>query len=389
MSSALQFPILQFPKGFKGGAVAAGIKKSGLDLALIVNEGPSNFATGVFTSNQILAAPVVWTQKALQDSKLKAVLLNSGGANACTGKLGEAAVSRSAEEVAQAINSNPQSIGVCSTGMIGVQLPMESVVSGIKKALEKLSDDSLLDCASAIMTTDSHPKTSLVSLRKSSFAGIDKGACMLAPSLATMLSVVMTDAVVEEREAEAIFLEVCERTFNRVDSDGCTSTNDTVLFLASGASGEKIENIELRKVLTQVCSDLALQLISDAEGHTKIISIKTKGARSERDAVEVGRACARNNLLKCALFGEDPNWGRVLAAIGTTKAIMDPNRIDVTINGVRVCIDSAPGESRERVNLKKKDISIVIDLKSGDFDAEILTNDLSVEYVHENSAYST
>ena len=389
MSSSLQFPILQFPKGFKGGAVAAGIKKSGLDLALIVNEGPSNFATGVFTSNQILAAPVVWTQKALQDSKLKAVLLNSGGANACTGKLGEAAVSRSAEEVAQAINSNAQSIGVCSTGMIGVHLPMELVVSGIKKALEKLSDDSLLDCASAIMTTDSHPKTSLVSLGKSSFAGIAKGAGMLAPSLATMLSVVMTDAVVEEREAEAIFLEVCERTFNRVDSDGCTSTNDTVLFLASGASGEKIDNIELRKVLTQVCSDLALQLISDAEGHTKIISIKTTGARSERDAVEVGRACARNNLLKCALFGEDPNWGRVLAAIGTTKAIMDPNRIDVTINGVRVCIDSAPGESREKVNLKNKEISIVIDLKSGDFDAEILTNDLSVEYVHENSAYST
>jgi len=263
------------------------------------------------------------------------------------------------------------------------------VVSGIKKALEKLSDDSLLDCASAIMTTDSHPKTSLVSLGKSSFAGIAKGAGMLAPSLATMLSVVMTDAVVEDREAEAIFLEVCERTFNRVDSDGCTSTNDTVLFLASGASGEKIDNIELRKVLTQVCSDLALQLISDAEGHTKIISIKTMGARSERDAVEVGRACARNNLLKCALFGEDPNWGRVLAAIGTTKAIMDPNRIDVTINGVRVCIDSAPGESREKVNLKKKEVSIVIDLKSGDFDAEILTNDLSVEYVHENSAYST
>lgn len=380
---------LQFPKGFKGGAVAAGIKKSGLDLALIVNEGPSNFATGVFTSNQILAAPVVWTQKALQDSKLKAVLLNSGGANACTGKLGEAAVSRSAEEVALAINSNAQSIGVCSTGMIGVQLPMEMVVSGIKKALEKLSDDSLLDCATAIMTTDSHPKISVVSLGKSSFAGIAKGAGMLAPSLATMLSVVMTDAVVEEREAEAIFLEVCERTFNRVDSDGCTSTNDTVLFLASGASGAKIDNIELRKVLTQVCSDLALQLISDAEGHTKIISIKTMGARSERDAVEVGRACARNNLLKCALFGEDPNWGRVLAAIGTTKAIMDPNRIDVTINGVRVCIDSAPGESREKVNLKNKEISIVIDLKSGDFDAEILTNDLSVEYVHENSAYST
>jgi glutamate N-acetyltransferase/amino-acid N-acetyltransferase len=331
MSSSPHFPILQFPKGFKGGAVAAGIKKSGLDLALIVNEGPSNFATGVFTSNQILAAPVIWTQKAIQDSKLKAVLLNSGGANACTGKLGEAAVSRSAEEVALAINSNAESIGVCSTGMIGVQLPMELIVSGIKKALEKLSDDSLLDCASAIMTTDSHPKTSLVSLGKSSFAGIAKGAGMLAPSLATMLSVVMTDAVVEEREAEAIFLEVCERTFNRLDSDGCTSTNDTVLFLASGASGEKIDNIELRKVLTQVCSDLALQLISDAEGHTKIISIKTMGARSERDAVEVGRACARNNLLKCALFGEDPNWGRVLAAIGTTKAIMDPNRIDVTI----------------------------------------------------------
>jgi len=380
---------LQFPKGFKGGAIAAGIKKSGLDLALIVNEGPSNFATGVFTSNQILAAPVVWTQKALQESKLKAVLLNSGGANACTGKLGEAAVARSAEEVALAMRSNAQSIGVCSTGMIGVQLPMELIVGGIKKAFAKLSDNSLLDCASAIMTTDSHPKTSLASSGNSNFAGIAKGAGMLAPSLATMLSIVMTDAVVEEREAEAIFQEVCERTFNRVDSDGCTSTNDTVLFLASGASGKRIDSIELRKVLTQICGDLSLQLISDAEGHTKIISIKTMGARSERDAIEVGRACARNNLLKCALFGEDPNWGRVLAAIGTTKAIMDPNRIDVTMNGVRVCIDSAPGESREEVNLKEKEISIVIDLKSGDYDAEILTNDLSVKYVHENSAYST
>jgi glutamate N-acetyltransferase/amino-acid N-acetyltransferase len=239
------------------------------------------------------------------------------------------------------------------------------------------------------MTTDSHPKISTSSSGNITFTGIAKGAGMLAPSLATMLSVVMTDAIVDESEAATVFEEVCERTFNRIDSDGCTSTNDTVLFLASGASGEKIESSQLRSALTEVCSNLAYQLISDAEGHTKIISIKTLGARSERDAVEVGRACARNNLLKCALFGEDPNWGRVLAAIGTTKAIMNPKTVDVSINGVRVCVNSAPGEPRELVNLKEKQISIEINLKTGDYSAEILTNDLSVEYVHENSAYST
>jgi glutamate N-acetyltransferase/amino-acid N-acetyltransferase len=379
----------RFPRGFIGGAVAAGIKKSGLDLALIVNEGPTHFATGVFTSNQILAAPVTWTQNAIRGGRLDAVLLNSGGANACTGEAGELAVTRSAEKVSLGLNTDSLHIGICSTGMIGVQLPLDPLLDGIEKTLKNLSGESLVDCATAIMTTDSHPKISTSSSGNITFTGIAKGAGMLAPSLATMLSVVMTDAIVDEREAATIFEEVCERTFNRIDSDGCTSTNDTVLFLASGASGEKIESSQLRSALTEVCSNLAYQLISDAEGHTKIISIKTLGARSERDAVEVGRACARNNLLKCALFGEDPNWGRVLAAIGTTKAIMNPKTVDVSINGVRVCVNSAPGEPRELVNLKEKQISIEINLKTGDYSAEILTNDLSVEYVHENSAYST
>ncbi|NDA41798.1 MAG: bifunctional ornithine acetyltransferase/N-acetylglutamate synthase, partial [Actinobacteria bacterium] len=218
---------------------------------------------------------------------------------------------------------------------------------------------------------------------------VAKGAGMLAPSLATMLSVVMTDAQVDPGNAEQIFRNVCDKTFNRIDSDGCTSTNDTVFFLASGASGVQLSNEELESALTKICSDLASQLIADAEGHSKIVSITTINAKSERDAVEIGRACARNNLLKCALHGEDPNWGRILAAIGTTNAVIDPQRIDVSLNGVWVCKSSAPGEARESVDMKGERIDILIDLHVGSATATILTNDLTAMYVHENSAYAT
>ena len=266
---------------------------------------------------------------------------------------------------------------------------MEKIEAGITEAIDSLSSSGLHDAAQAIMTTDSKPKISSLQFNDTTTVGIAKGAGMLAPSLATMLSVIMTDATFDANLATEIFHEVCEKTFNRIDSDGCTSTNDTVFFLSSGASDVILDSEQIRQVLTDLCSDLAAQLIADAEGHTKVISIKTINAKSERDAVEIGRACARNNLLKCALHGEDPNWGRVLAALGTTNAVMDPQRIDVSLNGVMVCRDSAPGEPRESVNLKGEKIEIVIDLKIGNSTATIQTNDLSAMYVHENSAYAT
>ena len=381
--------MIEFPKGFRGAAVAAGIKKSGLDLTLIINEGRTKFATGVFTTNQVAAAPVRWTQEILKGRALDGVLLNSGGANAATGERGAADVKATAAAVAKALRNEDLKLAICSTGMIGIPLPMEKVLPGIEVLPEKLGSGQLLDCATAIMTTDSKPKIAEYEHHDSRFVGIAKGAGMLAPSLATMLSVIMTDAEVNAVEAEEVFAEVCEETFNRIDSDGCTSTNDTVLFLASGESNGSISKTDLRTALLNVCKSLAEQLIGDAEGHTKVIEIKTINAKSARDAVAVGRACARNNLLKCALFGEDPNWGRVLAAVGTTRAVMDPNQIDISINGVEVCRKSSPGAPREEVNLKKERIEIVINLHSGNSEASIFTNDLSVQYVHENSAYST
>lgn len=378
------------PKGFRGAGVAAGIKSSGKrDVALIVNDGPQLFGTAVFTTNQIVAAPVIWSREVVRDLEISAVLLNSGGANACTGPEGFADTHASAEAVARELQISASNVAICSTGMIGVRLPMDLLLQGLAAAGSGLKFDSLTDLAEAIMTTDSHPKTATAKLGDCEISGIAKGAGMLAPSLATMLSVVMTDSMVDPKVAATIFEEVCERTFNRIDSDGCTSTNDTVLFLASGASGKSLSVEELRAGLMQVCSELAYQLIADAEGHSKIISISTINAKSERDAVEIGRACARNNLLKCALHGEDPNWGRILAALGTTKAVLDPLNIDVTLNGVQVCRASAPGESRDLVDMKGERIDIVIDLHIGSAAATIFTNDLTAEYVHENSAYST
>jgi len=381
---------IRLPHGFRAAGVVAGLKKSGKkDLALIVNDGPQLFGSAVFTTNQIVAAPVVWSRQVVKDNQVKAVLLNSGGANACTGPEGFADTHASAEKVAELISDSSGDVVICSTGLIGERLAMTKLLDGIEVAVANLSSASINDAAEAIMTTDSIPK--LANSKGDGFevSGIAKGAGMLAPALATMLSVVMTDAKVDPRKAERIFEEVCEVTFNRIDSDGCTSTNDTVLFMASGASGVEPSDQQLREALMTLCASLAYQLIADAEGHSKIIAITTVNAKSERDAVEIGRACARNNLLKCALHGEDPNWGRILAALGTTKAVIDPLSVDVKLNGVEVCKASAPSQGRANVDLKGERIDIEIDLHVGSASATILTNDLTAEYVHENSAYST
>ena len=378
------------PLGFRGAGVSAGIKSSGAkDLTLIVNDGPQLFATAVFTSNQVVAAPVTWTRQVIKDQTMAAVLLNSGGANACTGPDGFADTHKSAEKVAEVLGISSGDVGICSTGLIGVRLPMDALLQGIDNACQNLSPESLLDVASGIMTTDSKPKIETFEINGTKFVGIAKGAGMLAPALATMLSVIMTDAIVETHSAIEIFKDAIDRTFNRIDSDGCTSTNDTVIFMSSGASGVTLSKSDLQIAVTKVADSLAHQLIADAEGHSKIISITTVNAKSERDAVEIGRACARNNLLKCALHGEDPNWGRILAAIGTTNAVLDPHNIDVTLNGVKVCEASSPGQSRDLVNMKNELIEIVIDLHMGSAMATIWTNDLTADYVHENSAYAT
>ena len=381
---------MKLPKGFQGAGIAAGIKSSGnKDLALIVNSGPQIFGTAVFTSNQVVAAPVIWSRQVIRDNQVAAVVLNSGGANACTGPEGFADTHKTAEKVAETVGVSAADVIVCSTGLIGVRLPMDNLLTGIELATESLSESTLVDVATAIMTTDSKPKIYLLERNGVSFAGIAKGAGMLAPSLATMLSVVMTDAIVEPEFAIDCFKSAVEKSFNRIDSDGCTSTNDTVLLMASGASGKTLSREELQSALNEITMDLSRQLIADAEGHSKIISIQTINAKSERDAVEIGRACARNNLLKCALHGEDPNWGRVLAAIGTTNAVMDASNIDVTLNGVQVCKASAPGEDRNLVKMSDELIEIIIDLHMGSASATIWTNDLTAEYVHENSAYAT
>lgn len=381
---------MNLPAGFIGAGVSAGLKSNNAkDLTLIVNEGPQNFGTAVFTTNKIVAAPVTWSQEVVKDYAVKAVILNSGGANACTGPEGFVDTHKTAEHVADLLGASASDVVVCSTGLIGVRLPIEKLLNGTNVAVANLSNASLLDCATGIMTTDSKPKIATSEMSGVAFAGIAKGAGMLAPSLATMLSVIMTDAVVDSFSAKLIFEKIVEQTFNRIDSDGCTSTNDTVLFLASGASGVSFSDMQLESALLKICSDLSYQLIADAEGHTKIVSITTINALTEADAVEVGRACARNNLLKCALHGEDPNWGRILAAIGTTSATFDPYRIDVNLNGVQVCTESSPGADRELVDMSGEIIEIVIDLNMGSEGATIMTNDLTAMYVHENSAYAT
>jgi glutamate N-acetyltransferase/amino-acid N-acetyltransferase len=380
---------MKLPNGFTAGSCAAGLKSSGaLDLTLIVNSGPKFGAAAVYTSNQVIAAPVIWSKQVTKGKIVRAAILNSGGANACTGAQGFADTHQTAERVAEVLNISSSEVVVCSTGLIGELLPMSKILAGIDLIANELSVNALSEVAEAIMTTDSVAK--IANMRNSNFevSGVAKGAGMLAPALATMLSVVMTDAVLPDK-AQEIFQRVCDRTYNRIDSDGCTSTNDTVLLMGSGASGYQPTVEEFETALTQVCGSLAQQLIADAEGSTKTVAIKVSGAITEEDAVQVARACARNNLLKCAIFGGDPNWGRVLAAVGTARVELNPLDIDVTLNGVQVAKSSAPFADRNQVSFADRLVTIDIDLKVGNAQATVYTNDLSHDYVHENSAYAT
>ena len=380
---------MKLPKGFRAASIAAGLKSTGaLDLTLIQNQGPLFMGAAVFTSNKVVAAPVIWSRQVAKGGTVRAAVLNSGGANACTGPQGFADTHKTAEHVGQLLKISSGEVIVCSTGLIGELLPMEKILSGLEAIAPVLSSDGLETSARAIMTTDSVPKIATATINGTEFAAIAKGAGMLAPALATMLSVVMTDAVVSDN-AQEIFQRVTDRTYNRIDSDGCTSTNDTVLFMSSGASSVSISDSDLEAMLMKVCGSLADQLIADAEGSTKTVAITVVNAASEKDAVEVGRACARNNLLKAAIFGGDPNWGRVLAAVGTADAHLDPLTIDVKLNGVQVCTNSAPDADKSTVNFAARLVEIEIDLKVGSSTATILTNDLSHDYVHENSAYSS
>lgn len=380
---------MKLPQGFRSASVAAGLKSTGaLDVTIIENQGPNFTAAAVFTSNKVVAAPVTWSREVAKGGLVRAVVLNSGGANACTGPQGFSDTHRTAEHVGLLLNISPGEVIVCSTGLIGELLPMEKLLNGLDSVASRLTRDGLQTSAQAIMTTDSVPKIAVESFSGVEFAGIAKGAGMLAPALATMLSVVMTDAVVSEN-VQAIFQRATDRTFNRIDSDGCTSTNDTVVFMSSGATGRSISDDELEVMLMKVCGSLAGQSIADAEGSTKTVAITVINASSEIDAVEVGRACARNNLLKAAIFGGDPNWGRVLAAVGTADAQMDPSAIDVKLNGVQVCTNSAPDADKTTVKFDARLVEIEVDLKIGSASATILTNDLSHDYVHENSAYSS
>ena len=378
--------------GFRAAGIAAGIKASGLaDLALVVNEGPARAAAAVFTSNRVKAAPVLWTEQVVKGGELDAVILNSGGANACTGPAGFQDTHTTAERVAEALETSAARVAVCSTGLIGVRLPMEELLKGVSTAVDSLAatTEAGAQAAEAIRTTDTHAKTAVVERSGYVVGGMAKGAGMLAPGLATMLCVLTTDAVVRRPELDAALRASTARTFDRIDSDGCMSTNDTVILMASGASGVVPEPREFAAAVEEVCADLARQLIADAEGASKEIEIEVVGAASEADGLEVARSIARNNLLKCAFYGEDPNWGRVLSAVGTTKARFAPDELSVAINGVWVCRHGGVGEDRELCDLSDRHIHLVVDLAAGSETVTVWTNDLTTEYVHENSAYSS
>ncbi|MGI5487336.1 bifunctional glutamate N-acetyltransferase/amino-acid acetyltransferase ArgJ [Microtetraspora malaysiensis] len=379
------------PLGFRAAGIAAGIKASGArDLALVVNDGPSHAAAGVFTANRVKAAPVLWSAQVLSGGRVKAVVLNSGGANACTGPLGFQDTHATAEKVAAALADSAGEIAVCSTGLIGERLPMDALLGGVETAVSQLSRDGGLAAADAIRTTDTVSK---IAFRRGEggymVGGMAKGAGMLAPSLATMLCVITTDADLSSEELGAVLRKATGVTFDRLDADGCMSTNDTVLLLASGASGVRPDLAEFEKVVTNICADLTRQLLVDAEGASKAITIEVVGAAGVEDAVTVGRAVARNNLLKCAIHGEDPNWGRVLSAVGTTDAVFEADRLNVAINGVWICRGGAVGDDRSKVDLRPRDVTITIDLSAGPHSATVHTTDLTAAYVHENSAYSS
>ena len=378
-------------RGFRAAGVAAGLKSVGLlDVAVVVNEGPARSAAGVFTSNRVKAAPVLWSQQVLADGRVDAVVLNSGGANACTGPVGFQDTHATAEWLAAELQLSATDVAVCSTGLIGERLPIDALLAGVDAAVARLSVTGGDDAARAIMTTDTKPKQAVVTTASGvTVGGMAKGAGMLAPGLATMLVVLTTDAQADAGDLDRALRSATAVTFDRVDSDGCMSTNDTVLLLASGASEVTPDAAELDAAVHAVCADLARQLVDDAEGATKTIAVEAMNAASEPDAVEVARSVARSNLLKCAITGEDPNWGRVLAAVGTTGAAFAPDRLGVALNGVWVCRDGAAGEDRGKVDLSGRLVTITIDLSAGDAEATVWTNDLTAAYVHENSAYST
>jgi glutamate N-acetyltransferase/amino-acid N-acetyltransferase len=389
------------PLGFRAAGVVAGLKQSGdRDVAVVINDGPSRAAAAVFTSNRVHAAPVKWSRQVVSGGRVRAVVLNSGGANACTGPLGFQDTHATAERLAAALDDSAGEIAVCSTGLIGERLPMDKLLPAVDAAVAEADRSGGVHAADAIRTTDTVVK---IAFRRNagprdagtprengySIGGMAKGAGMLAPALATMLVVLTTDADLSAEELDAALRSATAVTFDRLDSDGCMSTNDTVLLMASGASGVKPDRRDFTRTLTDVCADLARQLQRDAEGASKYVTIEVVGAASEADAVTVGRSVARNNLLKCALAGSDPNWGRVLSAVGTTDAVFDPDRLNVAMNGIWVCRAGAAGDDRSKVDLRGKDITITVDLSAGSHSAIILTTDLTEAYVHENSAYST
>ena len=378
------------PQGFVAAGVTAGLKPSGrADVALVRNLGPSMSAAAVFTSNRVFAAPVKWSRQAVADGQLQAVILNSGGANACTGPEGFADSAATASRVADRLGLITDNVAVCSTGLIGVRLPMDLLLAGVDDAAASLAPDGGPDAARAIMTTDTVAKEAVVAGAGWSIGGMAKGAGMLAPGLATMLVVLTTDAELPADALQGALREATRLSFDRADSDGCMSTNDTVILMSSGASGVTPGAAEFTASLTALCQDLARQLIADAEGAAHEIAIEVTGAASERDAELVGREIARSNLFKCAIFGGDPNWGRVLSAIGVTDAAFDADDLDVSFNGVMVCRAGQIGEPRDLVDLSGRHVRVTVDLHAGDRSATILTNDLTYDYVKENAEYST
>jgi glutamate N-acetyltransferase/amino-acid N-acetyltransferase len=381
------------PQGFRAAGVTAGLKPSGKpDLALVVNDGPQHAAAGVFTRNKVKAAPVLWSQQVLTTGRLRAVVLNSGGANACTGPQGFQTAHATAEKVGEVLECGAIEVAVCSTGIIGSQLPRDAVLAGVEAAAKALGDDAEagLAAATAVMTTDTVPKQAAHTDGAGwSIGGFTKGAGMIAPSLATMLTVLTTDAVVDAPVLDDALRAAVRVSFDRLDIDGVMSTNDTVLVLASGATGVPADPAAFTVALTAVCRDLARQMQHDAEGVTKRITVRVTGAASEDEAVVVARTVARDSLVKTALFGSDPNWGRIAAAVGYADAAVDPDRLDVGVNGVLLCRGGVAAADRSTVDLSGGDALVEVGLGLGDGSAEILTTDLSHAYVEENSAYST
>jgi glutamate N-acetyltransferase/amino-acid N-acetyltransferase len=377
-------------KGFTAAGVSAGLKSTGApDVAVVVNTGPSKAAAAVYTSNRCKANPVLWSEEAIKGGSAVAVAINSGGANCYTGPEGFTTTHQTAETVAEALGVGAIDVQVCSTGLIGLLNDRESLLSGVRAAVDGLSADGGHSAATAIMTTDTVSKEAVAHGDGWTVGGMAKGAGMLAPALATMLVVITTDADVDAATADAALRAATAQSFDRLDSDGCQSTNDTVLLMASGASGVAPDVEAFTHAVTTVCLDLATQLLADAEGADHEIAIEVVNAATIDDALEVGRSVARSNLFKCAIYGKDPNWGRILASVGTTQAAFDPADLDVALNGVWVCRKSGPGESADTIDLSERSVSVTIDLKSGSETGTIWTNDLTQAYVHENSAYSS